>query len=33
MMNVQTLAFVSFGLAWAAIIALAWYEHLPLPLW
>jgi hypothetical protein len=34
MMNVQTLAFVGFGLAWAAIITLAWYQHLPLlPAW
>jgi hypothetical protein len=34
MMNVQTLAFVGFGLAWAVIIAMAWYQHLPLwPAW
>ena len=35
MMNVQTLAFVGFGLAWAAILAMAWYQHyLPLlPVW
>lgn len=34
MMNVRTLAFVGFGLAWAAIITLAWYQHLPLlPAW
>jgi hypothetical protein len=28
MMNVQTLAFVGFGLAWAAILAMAWFQHL-----
>ncbi len=34
MMNVQTFAFVGFGLAWAAILAMAWYQHLPLlPAW
>jgi hypothetical protein len=30
MMNVQTLAFVGFGLAWAATITMAWYQRLPL---
>jgi hypothetical protein len=34
MMNVQTLAFAGFGLAWAAITTMAWYQHLPLlPVW
>jgi hypothetical protein len=34
MMNVHTLAFAGFGLAWAAIITMAWYQHLLLlPLW
>jgi hypothetical protein len=34
MINAHTLAFAGFGLAWAAIITMAWYQHLRLlPVW
>jgi hypothetical protein len=33
MVNFKTLSFVGFGLAWAAIATMAWYHHLPLPVW
>jgi hypothetical protein len=29
-MNVQTLAFAGVGLAWAAVITMAWYQQLSL---